>query len=129
MSACPRCRRELAEDTSFCPHCGAQLRAQTVEGEVIPSPSGAGAVRLPNPVIAALLSIVPGLGHVYAGAPARGLLFFAAVITPEVIGTDLDLTVIGDVIGIPLNLGGLGIWVYSAVDAYHVAKRRGQSLS
>ena len=123
MRTCPRCGAALTDDTPFCPQCGAQLRAQPVEGEVI-APRDAFRRRTPNPWTAAALSIIPGLGHVYAGAPLRGLAFFAGVVGPEVIGTDLDLTVIGDAIGIPLNIGGLGLWALCVVDAYHTARRR-----
>lgn len=77
-----------------------------------------------NPWVAAALSVIPGLGHVYAGVPLRGLAFFAGVVGPEVLGTEMDLTLIGDVIGIPLNLGGIGLWAFCAFDAYRVARHR-----
>jgi hypothetical protein len=82
-----------------------------------------------NPWAAAALSIVPGLGHVYAGSPMRGLAFFAGVIGPEVLGTELDLTMIGDVIGVPLNLGGIGLWALCALDAYRTARHRNAILA
>jgi zinc-ribbon domain len=124
MTSCPRCGRSLGEDTPFCPQCGAQLRAATVEGEVIDAGEARGPRRAVNPWAAAALSIIPGLGHVYAGAPLRGLFFFAGVVGPEVLGTELDLTVIGDVVGIPLNLGGLGLWAFCVFDAYRFARHR-----
>lgn len=125
MGKCPRCGNPLTAATPFCPHCGHQLRVQTVEGQVMDvaaHPQSRGA--LPHPLLAAIFSVVPGLGHVYAGAPRRGLLFFIGVLAPEVIGVDLDLTVIGDLIGIPLGAGGLGLWAICALDAYRTAKKR-----
>ncbi|TME57645.1 MAG: hypothetical protein E6I58_04910 [Chloroflexi bacterium] len=38
-------------------------------------------------------------------------------------GADLDLTVIGAAIGVPMELGGGGLWLFSIVDAYRTAKR------
>ncbi|HYM49607.1 MAG TPA: zinc ribbon domain-containing protein [Candidatus Limnocylindrales bacterium] len=124
MRSCPRCRTALTADTPFCPQCGAQLRVPTVDGEVLDAPRAAQGRRAVNPWIAAGLSIIPGLGHLYAGTPLRGLAFLVGVLGPEVIGTELDLTVIGDVIGVPLNLGGIALWAFCALDAYRTAHRR-----
>ncbi len=123
METCPRCHRPVAAGAAFCPACGTQLRAQRVQGEVIPGPARAASGPSVNPGRAARLSIVPGLGHWYARAPLRGLAFFVAIMAPLVIGTDLDLTGIGLVAGIPLDMGGLGLWAYCAFDAYRTAKR------
>jgi len=76
-----------------------------------------------DPGRAARLSILPGLGHWYARAPLRGMAFFVAIVAPLVFGTELDLSVIGLPLGIPLDMGGLGLWAYCAVDAYRTAKR------
>lgn len=76
-----------------------------------------------DPGRAARLSIIPGLGHWYARAPLRGLAFFAAIVGPLVLGTELDLSVVGLPLGIPMDMGGLGLWAYCAVDAYRTAKR------
>jgi hypothetical protein len=54
----------------------------------------------------------------------RGFVFFVGVIGPEVLGIELDLSVIGDVIGIPLGAGGIGLWVFCVLDAYRTALRR-----
>jgi hypothetical protein len=110
--------------TKFCPECGTQIRIQPVQGEVIerraqPQPAGP-----PNPWVAALLSIVPGLGHWYAGAPRRGFIFFVAIVAGEILGIDLDLSIIGDIVGIPLGVGATGLWIYCAADAYRTAVRR-----
>ena len=106
MQTCPRCHQSAASEAAFCPHCGNQLRVQPVVGR------------------AARLSIIPGLGHWYAGAPLKGAVFFAAIVGPIVLGTELDLTVIGAAVGIPLDLGGLGLWAFCAYDAYRTARNR-----
>jgi hypothetical protein len=124
MQTCPRCHRSVAAEAAFCPHCGAQLRAQPVQGEVIDGTARFKRNRPLSPGRAARLSIIPGLGHWYAGAPMKGLAFFAAIIGPLVLGTELDLTVVGSVAGIPLDIGGLGLWAFCVYDAYRTARNR-----
>jgi hypothetical protein len=124
MQTCPRCRRSVAAEAAFCPHCGAQLQVQTVQGEIIDGTQRFKKNRSLKPARAARLSIVPGLGHWYAGAPLKGLAFFAAIVGPLVVGTELDLTVVGAAVGIPLDLGGLGLWAFCAYDAYRTARNR-----
>jgi hypothetical protein len=68
---CSRCGRPVVvEGASFCKECGAQL---TNELPPIPADSHRKAV------IAAALSIVPGLGHLYRGHPWRALWWFLGV--------------------------------------------------
>ena len=122
MDTCPRCRDAVAPGAAFCQKCGTQLRPQPVEGELFANPPRGQEAEL-SPLRAARLSIIPGLGHWYARAPLRGIAFFVAIVAPLVIGTDLDLTGIGLPLGIPMDMGGLGLWAYCAVDAYRTAKR------
>lgn len=124
MQTCPRCERPVAAEAHFCPQCGAQLKAQPVQGEVIDGTRKFAKHRPISPGRAARLSIIPGLGHLYAGAPVKGLVFFTAILGPLVIGTELDMTVIGAALGIPLDLGGLGLWAFCAYDAYRTARQR-----
>lgn len=124
MQRCPRCERAVAAEAAFCPHCGAQLRTQPVQGEILDGTKRFARNRPVKPGRAARLSIIPGLGHWYAGAPVKGLAFFAAIIGPIVLGTELDMTVIGATLGIPLDLGGVGLWAFCAYDAYRTAKNR-----
>ena len=124
MQTCPRCRRSVAAEAAFCPHCGAQLQVQPLRGEIIDGTERFKKNRRLDPGRAARLSIVPGLGHWYAGAPVKGLAFFAAIIGPMVVGAELDLSVILLPLGIPLDLGGLALWGFCAYDAYRTAKNR-----
>jgi hypothetical protein len=124
MQTCPRCRRSVATEAAFCPYCGAQLRVQPVQGEIVDGTARFKKNRALDPGRAARLSIIPGLGHWYAGAPVRGLAFFAAIIAPLVVGAELDLSVILLPLGIPLDLGGLALWGFCAYDAYRTAKNR-----
>ena len=65
---------------------------QPLRGEIIDGTQRFKKNRPLDPGRAARLSLVPGLGHWYAGAPVKGLAFFAAIVGPLVIGTELDLT-------------------------------------
>jgi uncharacterized protein DUF6677/zinc ribbon protein len=124
MQTCPRCRQSVAAEAAFCPRCGAQLRVQPVEGEIIDGTERFKRNRPLSPGRAARLSIIPGLGHWYAGAPIKGAAFFAAIIGPIVLGTELDMSVVGAALGIPLDLGGLGLWAFCAYDAYRTVRKR-----
>jgi hypothetical protein len=84
--------------------------------------------RSKSPALAALLAIVPGLGHVYVGDYARGAGFFAAAGGLEFLGFDLDLTAIGAVVGVPMEVGGVGLWLFSIFDAYRTAHRHNHAL-
>ena len=76
-----------------------------------------------SPLTAAALAIVPGLGHIYLGEWRKALGFLGAAGVLEFFGFDLDLTGIGAVMGVPMELGGFGLWLFSIVDAYYSAKR------
>jgi len=60
----------------FCKDCGAALAGTRIF------------VREPGfkPTVAFLLSIVPGLGHVYKGRPARGAIWFFVVLLAYALG-------------------------------------------
>ena len=67
---CWRCGRPVVvAGAEFCKDCGAPLAG----GRFFARNPGF------NPVIAAALSIVPGLGHVYKGRPGRGAGWFFAI--------------------------------------------------
>src|SRR5258707_12927630 len=76
-----------------------------------------------SPALAAALAIVPGMGHVYLGHNLKGLFFLLACGGMEFIGVDLDLSVIGGLLGVPLGAGGLGLYAYQIFDAYREAKK------
>src|SRR5918911_5660673 len=118
METCPRCRKPVASEATFCQHCGAQLRTQPVQGEIIDGTKRFARNKAVSPRRAARLSIIPGLGHWYAGSPLKGMAFFAAIVGPLVVGTELDMTVVGAALGVLLDLGGLGLWAFCAYDAY-----------
>jgi hypothetical protein len=63
------------------------------------------------------------MGHVYLGHNLKGLFFLLACGGMEFIGVDLDLTVIGGLVGVPLGAGGVGLYAYQIFDAYREAKK------
>jgi TM2 domain-containing membrane protein YozV len=112
---CGRCGSPLPSPTSTCPKCGA-------------SPSRGYNTRRAarsrkSPALAAALAIVPGMGHVYLGHNLKGLFFLLACGGMEFVGIDLDLSIIGGLIGVPLGIGGIGLYAYQVIDAYREAKR------
>lgn len=73
--------------------------------------------------MAAALAVVPGLGHFYLGENKKGIAYLIGIGGLEFFGLDLDLTMIGALIGVPLEVGGGTLWLFSIVDAYRSAKR------
>lgn len=67
---------------------------------------------------AALLGVVPGLGHLYAGHRVKAVALFCGFVAAVFVGTDLDMTMIGATVGVPIDAGGLGLWAFSIWDAY-----------
>ncbi len=108
---CGRCGTPLPGPVSTCPTCGSR------------STGGAFARSAKSAWLAAALSVVPGLGHIYLGHYKKGLFYLVGASGLEFFGFDLDLTAIGAALGIPMELGGFGLWVHSAWDAYHLARR------
>jgi hypothetical protein len=74
--SCPQCGRELPADAQVCDGCGWKREGdETAEGKA-------------SDAFAVLLSIVPGLGHVYKGHTMVGLLLIF-VATPMAVGMAL----------------------------------------
>ena len=111
---CGRCGALLVNPASACPRCGAPASGAN-------RPSAAAAQRK-SPALAAALAIVPGLGHFYLGHNLKGIGYLLGVGVLQFFGFDLDLSVIGIALGIPMELGGGTLWAYSIIDAYRTAK-------
>ncbi len=112
---CGRCGAPLSNPAAPCPRCGT------------PGSGGYyGATTAPrarkSPALAAALAVVPGLGHLYLGHRMKALGFLVGVGGLQFFGMDLDLTVIGAALGVPMELGGGTLWIYSIVDAYRTAR-------
>lgn len=108
----------------ICGHCGALLDSPSAGcAQCGARPSVSGVVRpRKSPALATMLAVVPGLGHIYLGQYGRGLGFMAGTAVLQFAGLDLDLTVVGAVLGVPIELGGMGLWLFSIADAHRTAR-------
>jgi len=111
---CGRCGALLSDPGAPCPRCGASASGG-YRRSAIPERK--------SPILAAALAIVPGLGHFYLGHHLKGFGYLLGVGLLQFFGLDLDLSVIGLAFGIPMELGGGTLWLFSIVDAYRTAKR------
>jgi TM2 domain-containing membrane protein YozV len=110
---CGRCGALLTNPAAPCPRCGSPASGGYRTEVARPRKS---------PAAAAALAIVPGLGHFYLGHNVKGLAYLVGVLGLQFFGFDLDLTVVGAAVGVPMELGGGGLWIFSIVDAYRTAK-------
>src|SRR5579864_191223 len=122
---CGRCGATLTNPSAPCPRCGSPASGsyQAPPGAYGAPPYGASQVYRPkSPALAAALAVVPGLGHFYLGHNMKGLGYLVGIGGLQFFGFDLDLTVIGAALGVPMELGGGTLWLFSIVDAYRTAK-------
>jgi TM2 domain-containing membrane protein YozV len=110
---CGRCGALLTNPMAPCPRCGAAASGSWQYTRP---------ARRKDPRIAAMLAVIPGIGHFYLGHNMKGVGFMAGILGMQFFGFDLDLSVIGAAIGVPMELGAGTLWVYSIVDAYRTAK-------
>src|SRR5437879_13131743 len=111
---CGRCGALLTNPNAPCPRCGSPASG-AYQGVYRPTRK--------SPALAAALAIVPGLGHFYLGHNVKGVAYLVGVGGLQFFGADLDLTVIGAAIGVPMERGGGGPWPFSTVYAYRTPKR------
>jgi hypothetical protein len=112
---CGSCGAPLEHPSAPCRACGVRPRWGPARTHKSPS-------------LAAALAIIPGVGHLYVGDYAKGAGFMATTGLMQFVGFDLDLTAIGALAGVPIELGGVGVWLFSIYDAYRSARRHNQGL-
>jgi TM2 domain-containing membrane protein YozV len=110
---CGVCGTLLTDPSGQCPGCGTRASGNYRPAVV---------QRRKSPALAAALAIVPGCGHFYLGHNMKGLAYLLGIGGLQFFGLDLDLSVIGLAVGIPMELGGGTLWLYSIVDAYRTAR-------
>lgn len=115
QTLCGRCGNPLSNPSATCAKCGTRPSAGADTRRYARAPK--------SPLLAAGLALIPGMGHVYLGHHMKGLFFLLACGGMEFVGFDLDLSVIGATLGVPLGAGGLGLYAYQIWDAYKEAKR------
>jgi hypothetical protein len=114
---CGRCGAVLVNPNAPCPRCGAPASG---------SYQGAVALGRKSPFVAAGLAVIPGCGHFYLGHNKKGIGYLLGIAGLQFFGFDLDLTVIGAALGVPMELGGGSLWIYSIVDAYRTAQHENE---
>jgi len=110
---CGRCGMLLTNPGAPCPRCGAPASGSWQYSRPAPHK---------DPRIAALLAVIPGCGHFYLGHNLKGVGFLVGISGFQLIDLGFDVTGIGAFVGVPLELGPAGLWIYSIVDAYRTAK-------
>lgn len=140
---CPRCGVQLAEGSTYCTSCGANLAqpppVYPSNPPYGPAPYNPVFYQQKSGVLALVLAfIIPGAGHLYAGKFIRGIIFMASFYGLGI------LTFLGWwAIFVSGSLGGgwslLGfsaimiilafvVWVFNMIDAYSVTKKYNAEL-
>jgi TM2 domain-containing membrane protein YozV len=109
---CGRCGALLDSRDAICRTCGAAAAYASVARP-----------RKSRWMAAGFAALVPGLGHIYLGQYPKGLLYLAGAGGLTFLGLDLDLTVVGAAVGVPMELGAIGLWLHGVMDAYRTAQR------
>jgi hypothetical protein len=123
---CTECKR-TAQGTIFCDeHAPAVAGTPVTDTDprlTEPRPSGSGASVATNdvsPGLACLLGFIPGVGAIYNGQYAKGLvhaIVFGLLVSITSSGTAGDLEPLFGIL--------IGVWVmYMALEAYHTAQKR-----
>ncbi|HKC62222.1 MAG TPA: hypothetical protein VKB86_01230 [Pyrinomonadaceae bacterium] len=121
---CTRCTRALCTACDhrirgfpYCQDCiveGVKLLQEQTQSNVLPNLR-----RNNSPVVALLLSFVPGLGAAYNGQTSKAIVHFA------IFASFFQLALVTQSVefGLPLYIAGFfGVWLFSAVDAYRTAQ-------
>ena len=121
---CNRCARALCTACDhrirgfpYCQDCivvGVEMLQQQSRSNVLP------ALRRSNsPLVATLLSFVPGLGAAYNGQTSKAIVHFAIFASFFQLAIETE----NIELGLPLYvMGFFGMWLFSAVDAYRTAQ-------
>lgn len=120
MPYCPKCGREVTDEMNVCPYCGNPLKAAQYS-YAAPQPRPYAEAK--NPGLGAVLSIIPGVGQMYAGRIVRGLLFLIFGIPVAALIAALLFWLI-----IPLLLP-LAFWIWNILDAYNLCNEYNARLA
>jgi TM2 domain-containing membrane protein YozV len=108
---CGRCGSLIRQGEARCLSCGATSHAMLQRPRKSPW------------LAAGLAALIPGMGHIYLGQYPKGLVYLVGASGLTFLGLDLDLTVIGAAVGVPMELGALGLWAHGVWNAYQTARQ------
>lgn len=119
---CSKCGSANTDGARYCGKCGHTLSTPTASEEAsgpvvrgspptssAPDPDITKYATGKSPVLALVLSIIPGVGQFYNSDPKKGLVML------------LGFVVLGGVSG---GLLAIAMWLWAGIDAYRVASRK-----
>src|SRR5690348_15408979 len=113
---CNACRQEWRGVI----YCGACLAAQPPESRPAAPPVSAGSHESASPALAFVLGIIPGVGAIYNGQYAKGILHIVVLGLLISIISSSGAGELEPVLGLLIA----GWFFYMAFEAYHTARRR-----
>ena len=138
---CPNCGTETAPDSEFCQKCGTNLNDGTKQA--CAQPNITYALPLKSTGIAAVLSFLfAGLGQVYVGKIARGIIFVcigtcAGILSSILILSGIAIDANGEfngfimayiAAGIIILVAYLAFWIWQIFDAHKLANQYNDAL-
>lgn len=138
---CPNCGTETAPDSEFCQKCGTNLNE--VAKQACAPPNVTYALPLKSTGIAAVLSFLfTGLGQVYVGKIARGIIFVCVgacvgvlstllIFSGIVIDSNMEMieyTMSYIAAGSVIIIAYLAFWIWQIFDAHKLANQYNDAL-
>ena len=138
---CPNCGTETTPDSEFCQKCGTNLNEGAKQAGVPPNVTYA--MPLKSTGIAAVLSFLfTGLGQVYVGKIARGIIFVCIgacvgvlssilILSGVVVDTNaetIEYTMSYIAAGAVILIAYLAFWIWQIFDAHKLANQYNDAL-
>jgi TM2 domain-containing membrane protein YozV len=130
---CDQCGNEVSADAQYCLSCGRKRQVSIKSPApplVSPAPPAPPVItESKNTGIAALLAFfLPGIGHIYVGRIASGLVILAAyyiLMILAIVSFSLGFFTlgVGFIFAILLGIGILAVWAWQLFNAYKLAKQ------
>lgn len=121
---CRTCGKPLTEDTARVAHGTVFCEEHAPKADTFAAPTASAAPNLPQPGVspglAFLLGMIPGVGAIYNGQYAKGLVHVLVLGLMISILSSNAAGGLEPLIGLMLSV----FWFYMAFEAYHTAKRR-----
>lgn len=138
---CPNCGTEAVQDSEFCQKCGTNLKEGTKQ--TYAPPNVIYAPPLKSTGLAAVLSFLfAGLGQVYVGKIARGIIFVCigacvgvvstiSILSGIVVDSNggiIEYTTAYIIAGLAILVAYLAFWIWQIFDAHNLANQYNEAL-